>query len=269
MAKQINTTGGAKKVKPSTQPRRKLGRYVLLMCAVIAACVYFKPLAYIADVHIALPSVDFDDEVKINNVVIEGEFRYSSKQALQSDISALLAGDFVNLDLARMRAAMEAKPWYKSVRLARQWPATLKVEIEEELPIARWGERGFINRYGELVYVNELNALSSLPVLSGADEHAYDIARNYLLMSQLLNDAGLYISSLHVSANGAREIKFSSGFTLLLGGHMFSERLEKFLYLYQQQLGAQKERLAIVDLRYSNGVAVRWREETLGELASR
>ncbi|WP_370981297.1 cell division protein FtsQ/DivIB [Agaribacterium sp. ZY112] len=259
----------AKRVRPSQEPRRKLGRYIVLVFALVAVTVFLKPFQFLQTVNVSLPSVSFDDEVEISNVVIEGELRYSNRQELQALIKAFLEDDFVRLNLNEMRAELEAEPWLKTVRLARKWPSTLKVEIEEQQPIARWGDEGFVNRYGELVLLDELSALSELPLLEGESSEAYEIARSYLLMSQLLNEAGLYINELRVSAQGARYIEFDSGFSLLLGEYQFKERLEKFLFLYKEQLAQHQQRLLSVDLRYDNGVAVQWQDESVTEIASR
>ena len=137
------------------------------------------------------------------------------------------------------------------------------------MAIISWnGSKGFINRYGEVVLLDDVSALSSLPLLSGSDNEAYDIARRYLLMSQVLNEAGLYISALRVDMQGAQKIEFSSGFYLMLGERQLSDRLEKFLYLYKQ-LASRKQQLAYIDMRYESGVAVQWRDGADSEIASR
>jgi cell division protein FtsQ len=46
----------------------------------------------------------------------------------------------------------------------------------------------------------------------------------------------------------------------VLGDDDFSERVRRFVRLYQGELGARKEQLARVDLRYDNGLAVGFRE---------
>lgn len=49
---------------------------------------------------------------------------------------------FWQLDLPSIRKLVESHPWVAHAEVSRFWPSTLRVEIVEQIPVARWGIRG-------------------------------------------------------------------------------------------------------------------------------
>lgn len=47
------------------------------------------------------------------------------------------------MNLNQLRQELQSHPWIHQVSVRREWPSTLKVEVVEEVPIARWESRGF------------------------------------------------------------------------------------------------------------------------------
>lgn len=238
-----------------TKPKRKVGRYLLLL-------IVIAPLAYQArsiDFQAFVPKVNVDEKIKITNVIIEGELSFTNKLSLQSEIISRLGTNFVRTDLKEIQRATQEISWVRSASVSRVWPTSIKIEIEEQQPIARWGEKGFLNRYGEIVQVSDLSALSHLPELKGADEDAYDIASRYLVFANLMSQFQLYVSSLNVSDSGEWHIEVNRLFSISLGKHDLSKRLERFLYLYENQLTDLQKDIEHIDMRYKKGLAVKWK----------
>lgn len=262
---------GAQSLKKSQRndaaPKRKIGRYILTALVCIPLVVQLRHV----DIGIELPEMslptltmpDFsiDDDVEFTNVIIEGEFKYSSKRYLQEQLSAGLTNDFMRLNLSDIQALLLENNWYRRVAVSRVWPSSLKVVIEEEQPIARWGNAAFINRHGEIIRTANLDVLDHYPMLEGRDENAYDIAKSYLMMAQVMADQNLDITKLSVSNDGNWSVEVNHRFEVALGRHQLSERIERFLFLYDQQLGELSEDLKRIDMRYQSGVAVQWASE--------
>ena len=196
-------------------------------------------------------------------MIVDGDFFYSSKDQLQTHLTAKLKDDFVRLDLGEIQRYLRENSWYRKVSVSRVWPASLKVEIEEEQPIARWGDMGFVNRYGEIVLSGDIKRIDHLPLLVGHSDDAYDIAKSYLTMSQVLVDYQLYITKLSVSENNDWLLEINHDFALALGDRNISARIERFLFLYEEQLAPLIRDVEGVDMRYQNGVAVKWSKHAL------
>jgi len=212
------------------------------------------------NLNVNLSSFDHFSKTPITNIKIEGGLRYLSKLDVQASIVAVSSEGFLTLNINDFKNVLLADPWLRNVSVSREWPSSIRVVLEEEQPIARWGDSAFLNSYGEIIRVRDLSQLQELPVLWGKENEAYSIAKDYLTMSRLLNDQGLYISSLDVTENGAWNLELNRAFNVKLGARDLSQRVDRFLYLYRRQLEPVAHDLAVVDVRYQNGIAVSWKE---------
>lgn len=254
----------ATKKKQEKKPR-KVGRYLLMLVISIPLGVQLWKLD-IKLPDIEMPNFELKKEVRFTNVIIDGDMLYASKEALQRSLSEQLETDFVSLDLEEIKAALLENSWYRNVSLSRVWPSTLKVVIEEEQPIARWGKSGFVNRYGEVIVTEVGNSLDHFPLLEGESTQAYQIAKRYLTISQLIKDQQLYITKLNVSGSGDWSLEINNDFELILGRKDISSRIERFLYLYESQLLELAGSFDGIDMRYENGVAVKWNKHALAKM---
>ena len=78
----------------------------------------------------------------------------------------------------------------------------LKVEVTEEVPIARWGKKGFLNRLGEELIIENNSHLGALPVLRAETGSSREMMENYQLMAELLVPTGLKIAELQRDSLG-------------------------------------------------------------------
>jgi cell division protein FtsQ len=247
-----------KQNKKTVEPKkRKLGRYVLLFMLVIGAGVQFRHY----DLQQYLPSFEVTKDLDIAEVIVDGSFVYSDPMKLQLEIEKKLKSDFLRLSLESIRQALLEEPWYQSVSVERVWPATLKVRVVEHQPIAVWNGEGFINRSGDVVYVDNIEVLEHLPGLNGKNNQAYKITERYLTMSKLLNRQGLYITSMSVDKSGDWSLELNEQFDVKLGQKNISDRLDKFLGLYTSSLVSKRKYVDSIDMRYRSGAAVSWKNE--------
>ncbi len=68
------------------------------------------------------------------------ELRGAAAQYLEHQIF----GNLLFLDIDRVRGALEAHPWIKSVRVRKHFPSTLRIEISERIPAALLGGPGLV-----------------------------------------------------------------------------------------------------------------------------
>jgi cell division protein FtsQ len=86
------------------------------------------------------------------------------------------------------------------------------------------------------------------------------VARRYLEARALLAGAGLGLRALELDARGSWRMELSNGFELRLGREEFDRRLRRFARIAAPLLTPRAPEVAYVDLRYSRGFAVGWRE---------
>lgn len=196
-------------------------------------------------------------ERPIKSVVVEGEFNFITKKRATDLIGNEIDGDFLQLDLMRLKSALLGDPWVENVTLNRRWPDTLVVKIAEQKPIARWGD-GFLNQRGEIVRVEETNRLLDLPWLQGNELDAIEILQQYQDLSQLLRSRGLEVVALKCDNKKSWRLTIKNDVEIAIGRDQVMEKMRRFVTVYDTHLSNVWNDVKAVDIRYSNGVAVRW-----------
>lgn len=165
-----------------------------------------------------------------------------------------LRGNFFSADLEAARIAFTKLPWVRNASVRRSWPDGLEVNLEEQKPLARWGEDALINTYGE---VYRAATAQSLPLLSGPTGSAREVAQHYADFTRALLPLGLRPVAVALNARRAWRIRLDNGMNIELGRTRVDARLRSFVALYPRTLANVETPVHYVDLRYPNGFAVR------------
>lgn len=200
------------------------------------------------------------DTLPIQRVQVEGEFRYLNREDLYAVVGDLASGGFFNIDVRAVKEAAESLPWVDTASVRRQWPDTLRIDIDEQQPLAHWGENQMLNARGEIFAPPMMGLSLPLPQLNGPADISRLVAARYELLSRELAAAGLSISKLHLSERRAWQVQLGNSIKLVLGRSVNDVQLRHFVAAYQQGLADQAAQMEVVDLRYSNGFAVRWKD---------
>ena len=104
-----------------------------------------------------------------------------------NDPSKSVGGNFFAVDLATVRARLEQVGWVRRVDARRVWPDRIEVALEEHVALARWGDSGFVNSFGE-PFAAEMNAAEkgALPQFAGPAGTEGEVARRYRRFAELL-----------------------------------------------------------------------------------
>lgn len=189
-------------------------------------------------------------------VKVDGTVHRLSAPLLAATVTEHLHSGILIQDLHSLKDAVEALPWVRTASLRRVWPDQIELSVTEHHPIARWGDDGLVTAEG-FVFRPEAESLpAGLPRLSADDAKAARVAGNYLEWRERLAALGLKIATLDLDARDAWTLHLANGLRLELGTERVEERLGRFIRTYAQLAAAGQADL--VDLRYTNGLAVRW-----------
>ena len=186
----------------------------------------------------------------LTNVTIGGNFTFLQTAELTKLVASEVDGGFLSVDLEHLSDVLRANPWVEEVRLSRQWPSMLKVEVVEQVPIARWGEKGFLNQLGEELLIANNSNLSALPVLRAEFGSSREMMEKYQLMAELLAPTGLKIIELRRDNLGVWFIETAPGVRLVVGRDQVSEKLRRFNRVWAEGLSQQLKNIKTIDLRY-------------------
>jgi cell division protein FtsQ len=209
--------------------------------------------------------LDYVGSVPVSRVMVTGNLQHVDRNALTERVQPLLAGaGFMTVDLQGIRGAVMELPWVAEVAIQRRWPDQLVINVTEQEAIARWGKDGLLNRRGEVFRPQPLGDMSALPLLFGPDNLAAEVVARYAELRDLLNAQQLALANLGTDERGSWSATLQNGLALHLGTGDVLKKIRRFSRVYRDDLQHQIDNIAYVDLRYSNGVAVGWRQGTAG-----
>lgn len=198
--------------------------------------------------------------IPVERIVVSGDLKHTRTEVLQEMVQPALVGGFLSADLEQIRAELEALPWIYRVSVRRRWPNSLEISVVEQLPIARWGQGGFLNHEGAVFQSDNAEAWRDLPRLVGPPGSERELMARYQRLEELLADVALEVQMLEVDERGQLEAELSGGMALVLGGEAFLERVQRFIAVYRTDLAERAGDVARVDLRYQSGLAVAFHE---------
>ncbi len=194
----------------------------------------------------------------VTAIEFNGAFTVWSPEQLTQPLLWIKDESFFSLDVKKVHQQLQALPLIKHVSVRKQWPGTIQVNITEDVPIALWNNDKVLSASGKVSNLPQGMNTEDLIQMSGAGQQTEQVVRYYRRLQQVLNDQKIRVLELSVSEVGSVEAKLSNGWHVKLGRQYIEERverLERILRYFPQ------EKVAIVDLRYGKGAAIRWREQ--------
>lgn len=196
----------------------------------------------------------------IDLVSVQGELQYIDPASVQAVIQPYLSESFLGIDLSAMRTDLAAMPWVAGVSVTRVWPDRLIVHLNEQMPVARWGDSALLNNEGRAFSPDDISSFAGLPQLSGPQRAQRRVMQYYQQFNRLLRPYGLGVAELELRERGSWFLTTHDGIQVLLGRDKLVDKMQRFLTIDQHMLSEYRQQIARVDLRYSNAMAVAWRE---------
>ncbi len=209
------------------------------------------------------------ESIPVQRIIVTGTLQHTRMEVVQEMVQPALAGGFLNADLAQIRTQLEALPWIFQASVRRRWPNALEIDVVEQLPIARWGDSGFLNHEGEVFQSASAEAWRDLPQLAGPEGSQRELMVRYQRLEELLATTGLEVAMLKTDNRGQLTAQLSGGISLVLGGEAFLERVQRFIAAYRADLSSRAGEIERVDMRYQAGLAVAFRETEPAQVAGR
>ncbi len=192
----------------------------------------------------------------IRIVTVDGEMHGLSRESLQRTVAEHIDGGILTQDLTALRQRVQDLPWIHRASVRRVWPDRLVLTVSEHEAMAQWGENGLVTEDGIVFRPRDGRLPAGLVRLEGADAMAPQVVERYRRWHPKLAQLGLIIESVVRNARGDWTLTLLGGTELYLGTGDIDARFERLLAAYPQveAIGVPTR----IDLRYSNGFAVRW-----------
>lgn len=196
----------------------------------------------------------------IERIVVEGSFQRVSAMDVEKATRVRIAGaGLVSVKLPVVRDALRNLAWVDDVSVERQWPRGLRVRVTEQVAAARWNDDGLINARGEQFRTEARFIPPELPLLTGPDGAEPLVAARYFSIQGKLVEAGMRLTAVHLDARGAWDLTLDNGVSVRMGRRQIDERFARFTDVTLRLVAARAADIAYVDMRYTNGFAIGWR----------
>lgn len=245
-------------VEPTRSSSKRVSGWLLasFLCLVTAIAIYAvgttanKAVTEMADRPIAA-------------IEIKAQMQHVPDEELKALVEPLINRRFLSADLMTIKQKIEQHPWVAQATLSRRWPDRLHVELIEETAIARWRDAGFLNQAGKEIILDDNQILAHLPKLSGPEESQIEVARKFVEINTKLKSINLSVKEMRLSEDLSWMVELNNGLVVKLGRDQLIEKVERFATVYETTLQPRLAEIISVDLRYRNGVAVKWIEQEI------
>ena len=189
---------------------------------------------------------------------VNGKFQRVSAEQLRASLDSHTGTNFFTVDLRELQEAAARISWVSAARVRKQWPDTIRVEVEEYVPVAHWNRGQLIADTGAPFSVPEADALQGLPWLSGPEGRLGEVLETWAGINGMLTPLGLEVMRMKLDRRGAWSMVLNNGTHVELGRAATAERLQRLTASWEPLVGQHGIAPLDIDLRYSNGFAVMW-----------
>lgn len=204
-------------------------------------------------------------------VVLEvtGDLARVDADAVRLAVAGHLNRDFYELDLATVKAAVEALPWVARARVERAWPDAVRVRIWEHRAVARWNDAALLSD-ADVVFVPGAmpEDLGALPRLAGPAGRQASVREAFAALRERLADTPFAPVSLAQNERGAWTALTADAVELRLGRGAPTDAVVTLAGPVRSALEGRLQEVTYVDLHYINGFAVGWRDPVADDARS-
>ncbi|MFN2382168.1 MAG: cell division protein FtsQ/DivIB [Guyparkeria sp.] len=217
-------------------------------------------LAFLAAVALVSQRVWIKLQSPVAALTIEGANRFVTEEQVRRELWPALGQGIWAVDIEALRERLLADAWLTEVRITRQWPDRLLVSLQTHQPIAAWNGERLLSVSGEVFAPKRRPVDLQLPSLVGPTGSQWSVWERYTSIKPVLATVGLELAGVTMSPRGSLSLALASGAVIQTGQESLEARLQRLLDVYPDTLAGKMDQVERIDLRYSNGFAVAWRE---------
>jgi cell division protein FtsQ len=188
--------------------------------------------------------------------------RHIDHQAVQYSVGPMVDRGFFGVEVEAIKDKLMQISWVSDVSVRRLWPDQVLVTITEKNPIAHWNNTSVLSSAGDLFIPNLGSAPGELPQFFGPEGKQIFVMEYYNRLNGLLTPLHFKVARLELTPTHLWNVTLDNGMKLTVAHKDFLTRFSHFVKVYPKIVGGRASDIDYVDLRYPNGLAVRWKSVT-------
>lgn len=215
----------------------------------------------------ALNQVNISRFFPIRTVRVYGANRVDHED-VKLRLMPLVNNGFFAVNVEYIRDRLTQLPWVQTLSVRRVWPDQVELSVVEKKPVAHWNAESLLSDAGELFTPGDNAFTTTLPQFIGPDGQQLFVYRNFKDFNRILSPLHAKISTLELTPYFTWKITLNNGIAMQIGHKDILTRLSHFVRVYPKIVGSREGEIDYIDLRYPNGVAVRWKESKEASLGN-
>jgi cell division protein FtsQ len=200
----------------------------------------------------------FKSNFPIKAVKVYG-IEHVDQAALQQALTPLVNKNFFAIDVETIKDRLLQSPWVAKAVVQRVWPDKILITVSEKKPIAQWNGATLLSNNGEIFNPRKNTYPNGLPKLIGPEGQHIQIMTYYTKLNGLLKSLHFKVARLELTPELSWNATFDNGMKLSAGYKDVLTRVSHFVKVYPKIIGNRVAEVEYIDLRYPNGLAVRWK----------
>ncbi len=205
----------------------------------------------------------------LKQVEIRGQYKNTNPQEIKAILQPYLNIGLLRLNTTAIQQQLEELPWVQTAEISRDWPNKLIISLTQKVPLAHWHKKALITADGSVFFPPVATIPNNLPYL---ETPSLLIPQGIIILEQMnhsLARLNLQINKLIFTERQAVTLVLQSttlqtppiSFKLLLGHNDIQERFNRFTDVFPKVFENRLNQVQYVDMRYTNGMAVKWKTE--------
>lgn len=196
----------------------------------------------------------------LKRVILERPVVYADPETITQAVRRYGRADLTQINLKELAAEIRKIDWVKSASVSRQWPDAIKINVQERLPILRWGKDRFLDTGANHFHLPDSPALSQLFPVTGPEGTEEIVLNMYSRINPWLRDHGLNMTALTLDPRLVWHVQLDGKIDVIVGREDLNQRFKKLVVINQKIIKKYEKYIDSVDLRYQGGFSIRWKK---------
>lgn len=183
-------------------------------------------------------------------------------QEMQNLLLPFVKRGFFAVDVELIKEQLNQFPWVREASVRRVWPNQVIINVSEKTALARWNDDTLLSTNGDIFKPGSATFPSQLPQLSGPEGKHIDMIENFNKINSILGPLHFKITRLELDPAESWSLTLDNGMKIHIGRKDILTKINHFVKVYPKIVNGRTSDIDYVDLRYSNGLAVRWKTIT-------
>ncbi len=197
----------------------------------------------------------------IKSVKVFG-MKHLDQEDLQQILTPLVHKGFFAIDVEIIKDRIVQSSWVSQANVQRIWPDKVLITIVEKQPAGLWNESNLISDSGEIFTAEIKKELEGLPQFVGPEGRHLEILDQYKKLNLALKSLSFKIIRLELTPELCWNLTFENGAKMRVGHKDVLTSVNHFVKVYPKIIGDRLFDVEYIDLRYHNGLAIKWKTIT-------